>query len=345
MPSPAAQLYQHSFELISIHEALLQDAPRNRAFYQALSQQVKAGSSVLDIGSGTGLWAILAAKLGAARVVAIEKDSLMCGIIRRLAQENGVADRVTVMEGLSSAVDLGGETFDIVLSETVGHLIYDEDIVEVMMDARSRFLKPAGVLIPQSVTLFAAPVNLGEVAQDYPHGLQASFGSFQALALHRPLAYLDKSRFTWLGQKVELAQTDLRTCTGRPDLTQLSATWTLADTTALDGVAVWAEMQLSDDLTLSTLDTPSWSVTVYRLAPFTAAAGQLDYKLEILPETNAWTGTLGGQSQRLSPAIAATQMVMQSRVALEHLPHLLQSSSFPVQPSSFSLHPSTGSAA
>lgn len=344
MPSPAAQLHQHSFELISIHEALLQDAPRNRAFYQALSQQVTAGSSVLDIGSGTGLWAIMAAKLGAARVVAIEKDSLMCGIIRRLAQENGVADRVTVMEGLSSAVDLDGETFDIVLSETVGHLIYDEDIVEVMMDARSRFLKPGGILIPQQVALFAAPLNLGLSGEAYPHGLEARFDSFQALSLHRPLAYLDKSPFTWLGQKVELTQTDLRTCTGRPDLTQLTASWTLADTTALDGVAVWAEMQLSDDLTLSTLDTPSWSVTVYRLAPFTAAAGQLDYKLEILPETNAWTGTLGGQTQRLSPAIAATQMVMQSSVAISHLPHLLQSAAA-LQPSSFTLHPSTEGAA
>jgi hypothetical protein len=94
----------------------------------------------------------------------------------------------------------------------------------------------------------------------------------------------------------------------------------------MDGVAVWAEMQLCDDLTLSTLDTPSWSVTVYRLALFTASSGQLEFTLEIQPETHAWTASLDGQRQRLSPAIAATQMVMQSSLVLSHLPHLLQSS-------------------
>lgn len=317
-----AQIYQHVFELLSIHEALLRDAPRNRAFHEALTARVTPGCAVLDIGSGTGLWAIMAAKLGAARVVAIEKDALMCGMIRRLAEENGVADRVQVVEGMSHAVTLD-ERFDIIISETVGHMIFDEDITEVMIDARERFLKPGGVLIPERVALLAAPVHLDEPRDKWPAGLEAAYESFQSMARHRPLAYLDKSDFYWLGEKTELVTADMRTVTARPDLTALSGQWALENTRSLDGVAVWAEMELSPGITLSTLDTHSWSATVYRLAPFASGAGELQFTLELLPTTNVWTATLAGEEQRLSPSIVATQMVLQAHADPRLLPHLL----------------------
>ncbi len=326
-----AQIYHHAFELISIHEALLKDAPRNRAFYQALEAQVKDGSSVLDIGSGTGLWAIMAAKLGASRVVAIEKDGLMCGVIRRLAEENGVGDRVTVVEGMSNEVVLD-EKFDVVVSETIGHMIFDEDVVEIMIDARERFLKPGGVMIPERVALFAAPLHLDESHEAFPFGLEATYKSFQALTLHRPLAYLDKSAFQWLGEKTEIMGADMRTVAVRPDISALTAAWPLADSSKLDGVAVWVELVLSEGIVLSTLDTPSWSVTVYRFAPFAAPSGEFQFALELAAATNIWTGALGAETQRLSPSIAATQMVMQHHADPRLLPHLLMHAGGPVIP-------------
>ncbi|MDB6139256.1 MAG: methyltransferase domain containing protein [Verrucomicrobiaceae bacterium] len=325
MSSPGAseaQIYHHAFELISIHEALLKDAPRNRAFYQALAAHVKKGSTVLDSGSGTGLWAIMAAKLGASRVVAIEKDGLMCGIIRRLAEENGVGDRLTVVEGMSNEVVLD-EKFDIVVSETIGHMIFDEDVVEIMIDAREHFLKPGGVMIPERVALVAAPLHLDEPREAFPVGLEAIYNSFQALTLHRPLAYLDKSAFRWLGEKAELMSADMRTVTARPDISALRAAWNLGETASLDGVAVWVELGLSEGVTLSTLDTPSWSVSVYRFAPFAAASGELQFGLELSAPANIWTATLGDEKQRLSPSIAATQMAMQHHVNPRLLPGLL----------------------
>lgn len=327
-----AQLYQHASELMGIHEALLKDAPRNCAFYKALQAHVKEGSRVLDIGSGTGLWAVMAAKLGASQVVAIEKDGLMCGIIRQLAQENGVTDKVRVVEGFSNAVDLGDERFDVVVSETVGHMIFDEDLVEVMADARQRFLKPGGVMIPEHAALVAAPVHLEEPLSIWPAGLEADFRSFQALALNRPLAYCDKSSFRWLGDKAMLVQADLREVSSRPDVASLKASWDIADASALDGVAVWVEMRLTEGVTLSTLDTPSWSATVFRLAAFTARAGALDFALELTPATSVWTCTLGGESRRFSPSIAATQMVMQHQADPRFLPHLLMHAGGPVLP-------------
>src|SRR5207249_3487546 len=73
------------------------DSARNRAFERALRKHIRPGYSVLDIGSGTGIWAIMAAKLGAARVVAVEREKLLAPIIDRLARNNGVQDIVEIV--------------------------------------------------------------------------------------------------------------------------------------------------------------------------------------------------------------------------------------------------------
>lgn len=320
-PSSESLIYQHSAELLAIHDALLRDEPRNRAFSAALEKHVNGDSVVLDIGSGTGLWAILAAKLGARRVVAIEREGLMCGAIKELCRANGVADRVQVIHGEAAQVDLPRE-FDIVISETVGHMIFDEQIVSLMVRAREHFLKPDGVMIPNRVALIAAPVSLGETATRWPVGINLDYSPFQALALHRPLALTDKSRFQFLAEASELVSSDLRTAQSPPDVKALAAAWEIPDTEKLDGIAVWVEMRLTEDVELSTLDTPSWSATVYRFAPFPAASGRLDFQLELNASTNLWSGTLAGHVQRLSPAIAATRLALHQQVDAGLMPHL-----------------------
>ncbi len=68
-PSPARFLGTLSF-----HQVLLADTRRNRAFHRALAARVRPGHSVLDIGAGSGIWSVVAARLGARRVVALERD-------------------------------------------------------------------------------------------------------------------------------------------------------------------------------------------------------------------------------------------------------------------------------
>src|SRR3978361_894621 len=160
-------------ELLRIHESLLCDAPRNRAFHRALKAKVKGDSTVLDIGAGSGLWAISAAKLGAKKVVAIEMQPLLAGLIRTLARDHGVGDRVEVLEGDSRQIQLARE-FDVVISETIGHVIFDEQVVEIMIDARERFLKPGGALIPDTVTLMVAGAHLRQPVR-LPAGMPGKF--------------------------------------------------------------------------------------------------------------------------------------------------------------------------
>ena len=164
--------------LLVYHDLLLRDSVRNRAFRRALALRVTPGSSVLDIGSGTGLWAIEAARLGASRVVAIEKEPLLASIIERMAAENGVADRVRVVRGDSRRVSLPRQ-FDLLVSETVGNLGFDEGILPIVADARARFLRPRGTVIPEAIALLAAPGHEG-----WRPPLRAE--SFRSLALHIP---------------------------------------------------------------------------------------------------------------------------------------------------------------
>ena len=137
---------------------LLGDARRNRAFHRALAARVRPGSTVLDLGAGTGVWAVAAARLGARRVVAVEREAVLVPVIEALARESGVADRVEVVRADARRVRLP-RVFDVVVSEMVGNEAFEEGLLPVFERARTRFLRRGGALVPEWVALAAAPVQ------------------------------------------------------------------------------------------------------------------------------------------------------------------------------------------
>jgi ribosomal protein L11 methyltransferase len=76
-----------------------------RAALTLLERHIQPGDHVLDLGSGSGILAIAAAKLGASRAVGIENDAEAIPVARRNADRNGVAGVVEFVEG--DAGDLG----------------------------------------------------------------------------------------------------------------------------------------------------------------------------------------------------------------------------------------------
>jgi SAM-dependent methyltransferase len=320
-----AQLYDQTCQLLKIHTSLLGDGNRNRAFYKALEESIDNESRVLDIGSGTGIWAIVAAKLGARRVVAIEQEALLIGLTRALVRDNGVADRVEIIQGNAGQVELDRD-FDVVISETIGHLIFDEQIVQIMIDARQRFLRPNGVLIPNAVALVVAPAHLEREPENLPVAIDANYGYFESLLLNVPVGLTGKTHLEMLGEARDLLRLDLSSVESGPDLTSLKAVWPNQEMKSVSGFAVWAEANLSRNVEVATIDTTSWSTMFYPVKQFQAEAGKLEFDLMLTSNTNYWTATLSADEKRelqsYSPAFASTELLAQTRTSPETVNHL-----------------------
>jgi protein arginine N-methyltransferase 1 len=120
---------------------------------------------VLDIGTGIGMFALMACQCGAARVYAIDPGDLI-DLARELAAANGYADRIHFIQGISTRITLP-EPVDVIVSDLHGSLPFFQQIIPSIVDARQRFLAPGGRLIPQEDTLWAAVVELPEVYEKH----------------------------------------------------------------------------------------------------------------------------------------------------------------------------------
>ena len=152
------------------------DRVRTDAFRRAIESAVRPGDIVLDVGAGSGILSLFAARAGAARVYAVERTTVAV-LAQELAGANGFAEVVQVIHGDIADVELP-ERVDVIVSEWLGGFGIDEGMLVPVIVARDRWLKPGGVMIPRSVTAWAGLVHdrtLGETVgflRDNPYGLR-----------------------------------------------------------------------------------------------------------------------------------------------------------------------------
>lgn len=142
--------------VVQLHTRMLNDQPRTQRFLSAIAQVVRPGDVVVDIGTGTGILAMAAAKAGARKVYAIEAGPVG-PIARKLFAANGLGDTIELVEGYSTDVDLP-ERADVLVTETFGNSPLSEEVLEIVVDARERLLKPDARVVPGSVRVFGTPV-------------------------------------------------------------------------------------------------------------------------------------------------------------------------------------------
>jgi protein arginine N-methyltransferase 1 len=146
---------------IADYGAMIADRVRMDGFARALRQAVEPGSIVIDIGTGTGIFALLACRFGAKRVYAIEPaDAIQ--IAREIAKANGCADRIEFIQAKSTDVTLP-ERADVIVSDIGGILPWFQHHIPSIVDARHRLLAAGGVLIPRQDTVWAAVVDAPEL--------------------------------------------------------------------------------------------------------------------------------------------------------------------------------------
>ncbi len=150
---------------ISAYGRMILDHLRMDAYVRALRQAVKPGSVVLDIGTGTGIFALLACQLGASRVYAIEPDDAI-EVARETAAANGYAERIEFIQKRSTEVTLP-ERADVIVSDLRGVLPLFASHIPSVIDARKRFLTPGGTLIPRRDTLWVTVVEAPDLYRQY----------------------------------------------------------------------------------------------------------------------------------------------------------------------------------
>jgi type II protein arginine methyltransferase len=148
------------------HRSILADEARNAAYDAALRRAVRAGSRVLDIGAGSGLLAMMAARAGAASVVSCEMNSAMAGAAAEIVARNGYADRIRIVGKHSRDLAVGADLerpVDILVSEIVTNDLLGEDVLGCLEDAVGRLTRPDATIIPSHGAVRIALAHYGKL--------------------------------------------------------------------------------------------------------------------------------------------------------------------------------------
>ncbi len=264
--------------LIEFHRNMLADHVRNDAFYRALQHVIRPGeTSLADLGSGSGLLAFLAIKLGAKACYLYEYSAAL-KLSQKLAKQNGIRRCHFIHQHSAAVAD--PVPVDVIVSETLGNYAFEENIIENLEDAK-RFLKPGGIIIPQRIEQYVAPITAERFYTEMCTWDDVGFDLDFALAKEASLNNLyvrtiapddllqaENSIQRW--DNVDFRHTNASVRKGR-------AKWRLEADTTIYGFAIWWSCELVDGVYLST--SPSaprthWEQLYFPVrSPLNVAAG------------------------------------------------------------------------
>jgi len=231
------------------HRLYLQDRVRLAAYRAAIKATVRPGQTVVDLAAGTGILGLLACEAGAGRVYAVD-ESGMADLARDLARANGFGERIEVIRGNAFRASLP-QRVDLAITDQMGRFGFEAGLVQLLADARQRFLKPGGVTVPAAIDLQIAPVKCAPVASrllfsdSRPGGF--SYRAAQEVALNTgyPITF---RRDDLLGAPALLARLNLV-----EDRAAISGSVSMPIETrgVLDGIGGWFTARLSPAVSLT----------------------------------------------------------------------------------------------
>lgn len=137
------------------YRSLLAQPQRLSAMHDAIRAAVGPGDVVVEIGTGVGTYAVMAARAGASTVYAIEPDRV-AEVAAKVFEVNGVEDRVVLIRQRVEEVELPRKA-DLLISEDFAPWFFDEHLHDLLLYSRRQVLKEGGKIIPTRITLRAAP--------------------------------------------------------------------------------------------------------------------------------------------------------------------------------------------
>lgn len=258
---------------------MINDRARAQPFVDALRRLIRPDSVVLEIGTAAGYFAFLCVQLGARRVYAVEPDSAI-DVAKLCAADIPGSERITWIKGLSTAIDLP-ERVDLMLGDLHGTLPFYNHNIESMIDARLRYLKEGGSIIPMRDVLRVVPT---QAPHEYADVDAPWHGNPEGLDLHAGRAFVANqwwrarkepaAAYDLLSTPVEWGTVDYRTVTSSNlDGTML---WTVEHGGTMHGYYVWFDGELAEGIGYS--NAPNLPELVYGRAFF-----PLEQATEVVP--------------------------------------------------------------
>ncbi|XP_059391046.1 protein arginine N-methyltransferase 6 [Carassius carassius] len=152
-------MYFDSYSDVTIHEEMIADTVRTNTYRMGIFKNSKSieGKVVLDVGAGTGVLSLFCAQAGAGKVYAVEASSIADQAVR-IVKLNQMEDTIEVIKATLETIELA-EQVDVIVSEWMGYALLHESMLNSVIFARDKWLKPGGLILPSRADLYIAPIN------------------------------------------------------------------------------------------------------------------------------------------------------------------------------------------
>ncbi|TDL26105.1 S-adenosyl-L-methionine-dependent methyltransferase [Rickenella mellea] len=159
--------YADSYAHFGIHEEMLKDTVRTGSYRSAIinNPHLFKDKTVLDVGCGTGILSMFAAKAGAKHVVGIDMSNII-DQAQKIIEANGFKDTITLVKGKLEESELPLQQFDIIISEWMGYFLLYESMLDTVLLARDKYLAPGGLIFPDVAKMYIAAIEDQEYKEE-----------------------------------------------------------------------------------------------------------------------------------------------------------------------------------
>lgn len=230
------------------HFRIVGDARRNQAYDAAIRQAVTPDTRVLDIGAGSGLLAMMAARAGAAAVASCEMNATIAEAAAEIVAANGYAAQVTVLARHSGEVDtadISGRA-DLLVSETISNDVVAQGWLPALEDAKARLLTPDARIIPARTIARVALGFDSRLSQERMGDVDGfNLSGFNALAPARYQIRAESDRMALRSAPADLFDFDFQNDTRFPE--GKASAELVADGGEINGIVQWVAIGLDQD--------------------------------------------------------------------------------------------------